>query len=320
MLIKFFLRLNSFFEESGHPFNQVRDGKQMLNYAEYEFENAGKTFEMFSRFGLEGDTSFINFIKNKKVADFCCGGGGKSVYLASIGAKEITGIDTNPIFIKQAREIAYQHGVGDRCEFLCESVTKGSLEAGCFDIVILNDAIDHIDDPEKALREAQRILTPGGRIFINFESYFYFWGHHLWDAIRIPWLHLFTTEKFRIKLYKEAVKKYPDAKERVSFRITKNEDGVEKITYLNRLTLRKFRFILRKLQTKGLSTEHSYIMFPKRILFKALACVPYLREFFISTILVVLKKEGVPLDREKRGLERKSQEQVPSKENVPLTE
>ncbi|MEK7528617.1 MAG: class I SAM-dependent methyltransferase [Patescibacteria group bacterium] len=288
MFIRLFLKLNSLFQESAHPFNQVRDGKQMLNYSEYEFENAGKTFSLFDRF-----CSFADFIKNKKVVDFCCGGGGKSVYLASIGADEVVGIDMNQIFIDQANEIARKHSVDDRCRFLCESVTDTSLPSDSYDVVILNDAIDHISDPEKALAEAHRVLKTGGKIFINFESYFYFWGHHLWDAVRIPWLHLFTTESFRIRLYKAAVERYPDAGQRVSFRISKDKNGVERITYLNHLTLRRFRKILKKLESCGLKKESSYIMFPRRFILKALATVPYLRELFISTILVVLKKEPV---------------------------
>ena len=269
----------------------MRDGKQLLNYADFEFEQGGKSFQIFDRFAVEGSSSFAEFIKGKKVVDFACGGGGKSVYLASVGADEVVGIDMNRIFIEQAHEIAGRKGVSDRCRFLCESASQTSLPDAMYDVVILNDAIDHIEPPEAALREAHRILKPGGRIFINFESYFYFWGHHLLDAIRIPWLHLFTTEAFRIALYKEAVKKYPDAQERIDFRISKDGKGMEHITYLNHLTLRRFRKILAELKREGLVKEHSFIHLPRRWFLKPLALIPYLREMFISTILVVLRKE-----------------------------
>jgi hypothetical protein len=41
----------------------------------------------------------------------------------------------------------------------------------------------------------------------------------MWDTIQIPWLHVFTTENFRIKLYKKSVKNLADADKRINLRI-----------------------------------------------------------------------------------------------------
>jgi hypothetical protein len=41
----------------------------------------------------------------------------------------------------------------------------------------------------------------------------------MWDTIQIPWLHVFTTEKFRVNLYKHSVKNLPDADKRIDLRL-----------------------------------------------------------------------------------------------------
>lgn len=307
--IKSFLWLNKFFPQIPHPFNEpAQDGVQMLNYADYELETAE---EVFKKHGTV--FPFFEWIENKIICDFACGGGGKSVYLAEIGAKEVIGVDKNEIFIKQAEKIAGGRGVSSKCRFLCERVTNTSLPTDYFDGIILNDAIDHIDDPKKALLEAKRILKPGGRIFINFESYYYFLGHHLFDAISIPWLHLFTTEKFRIKLYKEAVKKFPDKAERIKLRISKDEKGIEHISYLNHLSLRKFKKLLGELKHEGLHQENLHIFMPQKLIMRIFSRLPIIREMFISTILAVLVKEDVSEERKHGGILKPSSTEIGQK-------
>ncbi|HAS92002.1 MAG TPA: class I SAM-dependent methyltransferase, partial [Clostridiales bacterium] len=46
---------------------------------------------------------------------------------------------------------------------------------------------------------------------------------HLSDAIGIPWVHVFFSEKTLINTYKELVKNLPDGAERIDFRISKKE-------------------------------------------------------------------------------------------------
>lgn len=291
-LIPALLKVNRLFKETVHPFNDATDSS--LPYAEFEFEHAERVFAQFDPI-----VHFRDWVKGKNVVDFACGGGGKSVYFAHEGAQRVVGLDMNEEFIREAGDFAKQHGVEEKCAFVVSDVRKTNLPDNEFDGVILNDAIDHIPHPERALREAHRILKPGGLIFINFESYYYFWGHHLWDAIRIPWLHLFTSEKFRIALYKEAVKGLPNANERLHFRISKDKDGQERITYLNHLTIRKFNSILGSLEDEGLiSVEGMRQKTLRRLPLKLLGYVPGIREFFLSTLLCVLRKSPLKSEQE----------------------
>jgi SAM-dependent methyltransferase len=41
------------------------------------------------------------------------------------------------------------------------------FEDNCFDAIICNAILEHVDDPQKALRELFRVLKPGGRIWVE---------------------------------------------------------------------------------------------------------------------------------------------------------
>lgn len=305
MLLRFFLWLNSKFPEVPHPFHQA-DENSPLPYAHFEYEQAEKMQALYDQALQKRGLYFSQWMRGKVIADFCCGGGGKSVSFAKLGAAKVVGLDINQIFIEQAKKIARAKNVEDRTEFLLENVCATTLPSNQFDGVIFSDAIDHIDKPKKAIEEALRILKPGGFIFVNFESYYFPWGHHLLDAVRIPWIHLFTTESFRIKLYKALIANLPDEKERLQFRLGYDERGRERITYLNHLTIRKFQKILENFMV---GRQHRNIRHPARKIpaikilashkvplrrkpFQILGKIPFLKEFFSSTHVWVLEKRS----------------------------
>ena len=43
------------------------------------------------------------------------------------------------------------------------------LLSGSIDVVIARNSLDHVDDPEKVLGEAQRLLRPSGTLILNFD-------------------------------------------------------------------------------------------------------------------------------------------------------
>jgi len=276
MLGSTFLLLQKFFKKQPHPFNEHGCGK--LNYSEFEYKTAADTFGLFSGFG-----DVKKFVKNKRVLDIACGGGGKSVWLAEKGAKKVTGIDLEEIFIEQAVNFAKEHKV--KCEFLVEDASKLSFEDESFDLVVLNDVMEHVSEPVKVLAEAGRVLRKGGRVFINMEPYFHPNGSHMMDVFTMPWNHVFFSEKFRIRMYKKLVKDLPDGEERVKFRISEGEDG-EYVGYLNHMTIGRFEEILAASYLEPIYLERKVF---RR--FYLLARLPILREFFTRFLVVVLEKQ-----------------------------
>lgn len=272
------LLLNRFFKSRPHPFN-MGDGVTKLNYHNFEYESAPGVFKMFEKvLGKE-------FWKDKSVCDFACGAGGKSLWILEQGAKEVTGIDMSGTLIFQAKEKTKQQG---NIHFIVGDVSKTECKQDSFDLIIANDIMEHVGNPLQTLLEANRITKKEGYMCINFEPYFHFLGHHMWDVINIPWAHVFFSEKTRIRAYKELVKNLPDGKDRIEFRISKNKEGKEYIGYLNHITIQKF---LKHLRNTPWKVKYLEIQPFEKPILRILGKLPITREFFCQRVIVVLEKK-----------------------------
>ena len=64
------------------------ENKGEQTYAEWQYEKGEQTIKFY----LDKYTTDEMF-KDKKVLDFGCGGGGKSLYYASLSGEHVTGVD-----------------------------------------------------------------------------------------------------------------------------------------------------------------------------------------------------------------------------------
>lgn len=101
------------------------------------------------------------------VLDVGCGVGRWSRRLAARGA-HVTGIDLSPTMVAEARRRAAAEGVGDRCWFDAQDLSR--LDAGAkFDLVLGVTVLQHILDPEALAAAVSRMtshLAPGGRMVL----------------------------------------------------------------------------------------------------------------------------------------------------------
>jgi 2-polyprenyl-3-methyl-5-hydroxy-6-metoxy-1,4-benzoquinol methylase len=90
-----------------------------------------------------------------KVLDVGCGEGLLRVRMASVPFDRYVGVDLSPVAIAKARRLE-----DDRTHF----AVGGPEAAGArpFDIVVLNEILSIVDDPEALLRAAIERLAPGG--------------------------------------------------------------------------------------------------------------------------------------------------------------
>jgi SAM-dependent methyltransferase len=74
--------------------------------------------------------------------------------------------------------------------------TKLEFDDASFDFVFSYDAFEHFTDPEAALRQALRVLRPGGQLFLSFRPLYNApWGEHAYASITVPYCqHLFPDE------------------------------------------------------------------------------------------------------------------------------
>lgn len=270
---------NRIFPAVVHPFNLANDKK--MTYAEWQFEKGASTIACY-----DGVYTPEEMFAGKEVLDMGCGAAGKSLYYASLGAARVVGVDIVERYEHEATELAKRLGYSQIFTFVCASADKLPFPDESFDTIIMNDFMEHVSDPEAALSEALRLIKKDGRIFINFPPYYHPTGAHLSDTIHMPWVHMFLSEKQLVSAYKEMVKGLPDEKERLSLRITTEQDGTERLGYINKMTLKRFARILKKL---GITPIH-YREIPLRTYFKPLAKLPLTKEMFVKMAVCVISK------------------------------
>ena len=100
-----------------------------------------------------------------KVLDAGCGIGGSSIWLAKNKRATVTGITLSA---KQAeRANAYVKEVGlDNVEFQVQDFTHTNFDEGSFDVVWAIESVCHASNKEDFIKEAYRLLKPGGRLIM----------------------------------------------------------------------------------------------------------------------------------------------------------
>jgi ubiquinone/menaquinone biosynthesis C-methylase UbiE len=104
----------------------------------------------------------------RRVLDLGCGTGvaGRSILSRPDFAGEVTGIDLSPYLIQVGSDLAAKEGFAGRMHFRVGNTHKLATTDGEFDAVVLHTLISHVDDPLTVLREARRLVKPGGMIGI----------------------------------------------------------------------------------------------------------------------------------------------------------
>ncbi len=276
---KLCMTVNKMFKLPVHPFNLNNEGKK--TYAEWQYEKGIDTIKFYLKY-----TNIDEMFKDKVVLDIGCGAAGKTIYYASMGVERIVGVEILGKYRDEAEQLARKYGMEDKFEFVCADASKTPFEDETFDTIIMNDAMEHVDEPEKVLEECYRILKKNGRLYLNFPPYNHPYGAHLSDAIGMPWVHVFFSEKTLIETYKELVKDLPDGKERIEFRIGKRADGTEYFSYINKMTIKRAKTIL---QNSSFNVEY-YSEEPLRNIFRYPARIPVLKEFLVKMVVCVLRK------------------------------
>ncbi len=99
-----------------------------------------------------------------KVVDFCAGIGGPARYIAHRTGADVTGIELTPARVAGANDLTRRVGLQGKVRVIEGDVMQVPLADGSADAVISQEALLHVPDNLKALREAHRILKSSGRI------------------------------------------------------------------------------------------------------------------------------------------------------------
>ncbi|QDU69063.1 class I SAM-dependent methyltransferase [Engelhardtia mirabilis] len=106
----------------------------------------------------------------QRVLDLGCGMGGFLEGLSELGG-EVFPSDISIESLDRCRERGFPDGVASSGYSL-------PYRDASFDLVCMFDAIEHIPDDERVMREVARVLKPGGRIFVSVPAYQFLYANN----------------------------------------------------------------------------------------------------------------------------------------------
>ncbi len=103
-----------------------------------------------------------------EVLEVGCGYGACAVrYASAFGAKSIIGIDITPTRIEHGNAYVAEHGLSDVIQLRLGDATKLDFADASFDKLIAVECAFHFDTRRDFLREAGRVLRPGGTLVVT---------------------------------------------------------------------------------------------------------------------------------------------------------
>jgi ubiquinone/menaquinone biosynthesis C-methylase UbiE len=98
------------------------------------------------------------------IADLGAGEGTFSQLLAR-RSKKVIAVDNSEKMVEYGRELALKHGVKN-LEYRKGDLEEVPIREAAVDLAFFSQALHHAQHPDRAVREAWRILKPGGRIVV----------------------------------------------------------------------------------------------------------------------------------------------------------
>jgi SAM-dependent methyltransferase len=92
------------------------------------------------------------------VLDVGCSTGGLLAAVRAAGNPRVVGVEPDPGAAGAARARGLDVRLGD--------LEAARFAAGCFDTLLMSHALEHVRDPVATLREAARVLRPGGALLL----------------------------------------------------------------------------------------------------------------------------------------------------------
>lgn len=145
-------------------------------------------------------------VRGKKLLEAGCGDGGCSAEFARAGCR-VTAVDIDERLVAIARTLNGREGLdfgiytGDICREDCPG-----LHEGPFDIILVRDVAEHLEDLVEALSVLRRSLTAGGVLLVVFPPYYSPYGAHQQILPRkklgfipynkLPWIQLLPDPVF----------------------------------------------------------------------------------------------------------------------------
>ena len=106
--------------------------------------------------------------QSARVLDLGCGTGvaGRCILGRPGFRGEVIAVDLSPYLAAVGSDLAAKEGLADRMQFRVRDSHRPPANDAEFDAVVLHTLISHVSDPLAVLRQARRVVKPGGMIGI----------------------------------------------------------------------------------------------------------------------------------------------------------
>ena len=109
-------------------------------------------------------------LRGKRVLDYGCGAGFFTAYASRQGAAAVVAVDAEETALAAARLLVDQEGVSSAGTFIRSDHFPLLAERTRFDLVLLKDVIEHVDDDESLIAAAAAALIPGGKLVLSTQN------------------------------------------------------------------------------------------------------------------------------------------------------
>jgi 2-polyprenyl-6-hydroxyphenyl methylase/3-demethylubiquinone-9 3-methyltransferase len=139
--------INDIYEQLGRRWYEAYDDPVALLRAEAKLKNPWIANEIQTHLGNE----------SLDILDIGCGGGFLTNYLALRNHK-VSGLDLSPSSLAVAKNADESKSVN----YVLGDAYELPFADQAFSVVTCMDFLEHVDEPERVVREASRVLKPGG--------------------------------------------------------------------------------------------------------------------------------------------------------------
>lgn len=154
----------------------ARDYRGLVTYKQSRGEKPYFTWGVWDAETRTYDEALENLIRRivvrgqisegMRVLDVGCGTGASSIDIHKLTGASVTGIDIVPEALEYGEKQVANQGLSDAVKLQRMSATQLAFEDQTFDVITAIDCCCHFDTREDFLRQAARVLRPGGRLVL----------------------------------------------------------------------------------------------------------------------------------------------------------
>lgn len=231
-----------------------------------------------------------------KVLEIGCGEGGNLLPFLKRGCR-VTGVDLDRTRIQQATRFITERGHTARL-MVCDILAENRLDTD-YDLILVHDVIEHIQDKETLFEVFSRLLSPKGLICIGFPAWQMPFGGHQQIcpnkiASHLPFIHLLPQRGYRMLLRGLGV-----SLSTIDALCEIKDCGISIEKFYQLVKSSHYKILKSQLYFINPHYETKFGLAPRK-LYAGIASIPWVRNFFTTSCFFLISPVG---ERKQRKME-----------------